>query len=148
MSDALVENIDDRIFNCLLRSGMYFLSPEAMVSTVLELVTIRRWATGGDDHDHIDALRRMGFVDGPAVQFPDRITDDMVEQLRIIAIELGHEPGDRPARATAWKQHWSACPACQTGSDDKRCATGQALWDRMPWAWRVPADLKGGEASP
>ncbi len=136
MSDALVQNLDDRIFNFLQRSGMYFLTPEAMVSTVLELITIRRWATGAGDFDHIGVLRRMGFADGPAIQFTDRITEDTVEQCRAVAIELGHEPGDRPARAAAWKQHWSECPACQTGSDEKRCANGQAIWDGMPWAWQ------------
>lgn len=135
-TEVLVENLDDRIFTLLHRSGMYFLSPEALVSTVLELVTIRRWATGAGHHAHSETLRRMGFVAGPVIKFPERITDEMVEELRAIAIELGHQPGDRPARAAAWSQHWSECPTCQIGSTDQHCPTGRRLWDARPWAWQ------------
>jgi len=49
-----------------------------------------------------------------------------------------------------WKQHRSTCRACQTGSDAKRWATGQALWAQMPSASAsgVPAEPKGERASP
>lgn len=136
MHETLVENLDDRLFNVLRRPGMHFLSPEAMLSTVFELLTIRQWAVGAKPPSYQEVAQRMGFLDRAVYRHPDRITDDMVERLRAIAIEQGHEPGDRPARAAAWKAHWSGCPACKTGSEDKQCVTGAELSRGLPRAWR------------
>jgi hypothetical protein len=139
---TLVDQLDDRLFQLLHRPRMHARAAEALFSAVVELLYVRCWATGAEPFVQTDLLRRMDVLEGPVIRFPERPTDAFVERLRHLAIALGHQPGDRPARAAAWRAHWDACASCRRSD---HCDEGKALWAACDPSWhrRTEAPQRG-----